>query len=274
MIDDRFHSSCFLTLSITYTAPSAYAQAETGNPMQSEDQPSSKRRRIRHSVACEACKVRKSRCELVTAAGCHRCSVLRTHCSLARTGSGSDTDRKARESFSGPSRQAIYEGQRDRRSGSYSNASPRVAVPAPPGLVPGEPMDREQILAAIAEIREYTARIESLSSSVVAAISTPMPQAQPQSRPGSSKFVDQLSPTKLREAERSTHEAYRDGTASNLSESPSTSTAAESSEPMPSHTDAAALLQWTCQGTDDPQVSDFTSRPPFSPSVVDAALAR
>lgn len=274
MIDDRFHSSCFLTLSITYTAPSAYAQAETGNPMQSEDQPSSKRRRIRHSVACEACKVRKSRCELVTAAGCHRCSVLRTHCSLARTGSGSDTDRKARESFSGPSRQAIYQGQRDRRSGSYSNASPRVAVPAPPGLVPGEPMDREQILAAIAEIREYTARIESLSSSVVAAISTPMPQAQPQSRPGSSKFVDQLSPTKLREAERSTHEAYRDGTASNLSESPSTSTAAESSEPMPSHTDAAALLQWTCQGTDNPQVSDFTSRPPFSPSVVDAALAR
>jgi hypothetical protein len=40
-------------------------------------------KRSKISNACDACQRRKSRCELVTDSGCHRCRVLRTQCSLA-----------------------------------------------------------------------------------------------------------------------------------------------------------------------------------------------
>jgi hypothetical protein len=36
-------------------------------------------------TACSQCVKRKSRCELVTEAGCHRCVVLQTDCSLRGT---------------------------------------------------------------------------------------------------------------------------------------------------------------------------------------------
>lgn len=42
----------------------------------------------RSSQACDACARRKSRCELVTAEGCHRCVVLGTGCSLAEVVEG------------------------------------------------------------------------------------------------------------------------------------------------------------------------------------------
>ena len=162
--------------------------------MQSEEEQPSKRRRIRHSVACDACKVRKSRCELVTAAGCHRCSVLRTPCSLTITGSTSD-----KGSMSTPVSQDLLPGPSSRRSstlngnatrGSASSRSRPASNPVSVSPAPhASPLDRDQVVAAIVEIRDYTARIEVLSSSVMAAISAPVesPQSQivagPSSRP-------------------------------------------------------------------------------------------
>jgi hypothetical protein len=39
-----------------------------------------KRKRTRCPVACDACKKRKSRCEVDSPAGCHRCRILGTPC--------------------------------------------------------------------------------------------------------------------------------------------------------------------------------------------------
>lgn len=49
-----------------------------------EDGPSRKRRRTRTGIACDSCQRRKTRCELLDGdgAGCHRCQVLGTSCSL------------------------------------------------------------------------------------------------------------------------------------------------------------------------------------------------
>ena len=41
-----------------------------------------KRKRTKCLAACESCQIRKSRCDLLTARGCHRCSVLGIECSL------------------------------------------------------------------------------------------------------------------------------------------------------------------------------------------------
>ena len=40
------------------------------------------RRKTKSVTACETCYERKTRCELVTELGCHRCQVLRITCSL------------------------------------------------------------------------------------------------------------------------------------------------------------------------------------------------
>ncbi|KAH8088233.1 hypothetical protein HD553DRAFT_192468 [Filobasidium floriforme] len=48
-----------------------------------------RKKRTKTSIACEACQTRKSRCELVTAKGCHRCAVLGTACSLVGSGRAS-----------------------------------------------------------------------------------------------------------------------------------------------------------------------------------------
>ena len=49
-----------------------------------EDGPSRKRRRTRTGIACDSCQRRKTRCEVLDGdgAGCHRCQVLGTSCSL------------------------------------------------------------------------------------------------------------------------------------------------------------------------------------------------
>lgn len=40
------------------------------------------RKRTKPSTACVACQHRKSRCEMLTPEGCHRCRTLRTRCSF------------------------------------------------------------------------------------------------------------------------------------------------------------------------------------------------
>jgi hypothetical protein len=228
-----------------------------------EDEQPAKRRRIRHSVACEACKVRKSRCELVTAAGCHRCSVLRTPCSLTIIRSGIETDPAQQESLPEPSRRSsTLNGNATR--GSASSRSRPASNPVSPS--PGAPpLDRDQIVAAIIEIREYTARIELLSSSVMAAISAPIeppepagpsrPAQQP-TRPASSHSPDEIRPPTV------------------SSPIQGTSVPSVLSQTSPTHTDPAALLHWNCQGSDDPDVADFTARAPFTQDVVKGALDR
>jgi len=42
------------------------------------------RRKTKSITACETCYERKTRCELVTELGCHRCQVLRINCSLGQ----------------------------------------------------------------------------------------------------------------------------------------------------------------------------------------------
>lgn len=54
--------------------------------------PAAKRKRTKVSNACQQCQSRKSRCELVTASGCHRCRVLGTDCSLARDEEADDSN--------------------------------------------------------------------------------------------------------------------------------------------------------------------------------------
>ena len=256
--------------------------------MQSEEEQPTKRRRIRHSVACDACKVRKSRCELVTAAGCHRCSVLRTPCSLTITGSTSD-----KGSTSTPVPQDLLPEPSSRRSstlngnatrGSASSRSRPASNPVSVSPAPhASPLDRDQVVAAIAEIRDYTARIEVLSSSVMAAISAPVeaPQSQivagPSSRPAQQYTQHQSVPLPSRYEYEQQH---RQSTVSPLGQSTVSPPIREWStfdDPLivkPSHTDPAALLHYTCQGSDDPDIADFTARAPFTQGVIQGALDR
>ena len=232
--------------------------------MQLDDQPVTKRRRIRHSVACEACKVRKSRCELVTAAGCHRCSVLRTPCSLTRIGSGSETEYTPRGSFSGPAHDPFANGIPSRGSvSSPSQPRPSVDVAASPGRGSVVLLDRDQIMAAVAEIRDYTARIEVLSQSVMAALSVPVQSSQP----GPSKWAA-ATPSAIAPAQQELQE-FVDAAPLETQDSPALNA---SSQAIPSHTDPAALLHWNCQGSDDVGVTDFTTRTPFSRDIVESAL--
>ncbi len=52
--------------------PSKMFQSETAN----------RRKRQKKATACLACQLRKSRCDLITLEGCHRCRVLRLECSF------------------------------------------------------------------------------------------------------------------------------------------------------------------------------------------------
>ena len=51
-------------------------------PLTAGSSGSTKRRRTRGFIACDACQRRKSRCEMLDSEGCHRCMVLQTPCSL------------------------------------------------------------------------------------------------------------------------------------------------------------------------------------------------
>jgi hypothetical protein len=256
--------------------------------MQSEEEQPSKRRRIRHSVACDACKVRKSRCELVTAAGCHRCSVLRTPCSLTVTGTTSD-----KGSTSTPVPQDLLPGPSSRRSSTLNGNATRGSAssrsrPAsnPVSVSPARlasPLDRDQVVAAIAEIRDYTARIEVLSSSVMAAISAPVesPQSQlvagPSSRPAQQYTQHQSVPLPSRYEYEHQHRHSTVSPPGQSTVSPPIREWSTFDDPLivkPSHTDPAALLHYTCQGSDDPDIADFTARAPFTQSVVQGALDR
>ncbi|KAG7548948.1 hypothetical protein FFLO_03153 [Filobasidium floriforme] len=64
------------TNSLTPTQTNTSTNTNTNTPT------TRRKKRTKTSIACEACQTRKSRCELVTAKGCHRCAVLGTACSL------------------------------------------------------------------------------------------------------------------------------------------------------------------------------------------------
>lgn len=58
-------------------------------------------------TACTQCVKRKSRCELVTEAGCHRCVVLQTDCSLRGTVPIAGPSRSTAQSVAGDSPETI-----------------------------------------------------------------------------------------------------------------------------------------------------------------------
>jgi hypothetical protein len=76
----------------TYSQPGPSHQLEPNNTTTTTTTttPTTRRKkRTKTSIACEACQTRKSRCELVTQRGCHRCAVLGTVCSLVGSGRAS-----------------------------------------------------------------------------------------------------------------------------------------------------------------------------------------
>jgi hypothetical protein len=77
------HSSRTMDPSLSQLAPHATPQRASNEPTIRRP----KRKRKKSSAACLACQKRKSRCEVFSAAGCHRCRVLGTECSLTRHGS-------------------------------------------------------------------------------------------------------------------------------------------------------------------------------------------
>lgn len=73
------HSASRLSMSPpSLPASRAPSPSHSGNP--------AKRKKL--STSCDACQKRKSRCEMVTANGCHRCRTLNTKCSRAGKASG------------------------------------------------------------------------------------------------------------------------------------------------------------------------------------------
>lgn len=60
--------------------PSSASQSRTRSP--SSPAPSSRNKKSRTTTACLPCQKRKSRCDFVTRAGCHRCRQLKVACEL------------------------------------------------------------------------------------------------------------------------------------------------------------------------------------------------
>jgi hypothetical protein len=135
------------------------------------------RKRTKTSSACEACQHRKSRCELVTNAGCHRCVTLGTPCSF-RESSNSDPleptpDRGYSEgpgrTISAPTPVASSSSTSSVRNGRFY--VPQMMAPPPPQHQalppPASPPRTVQVFSeageeTLAEIRERMMRMEAM----------------------------------------------------------------------------------------------------------------